>query len=451
VSKAKSKTTSARKPTTRAKTDAAVSTKKSANGAKAAEATAKAAPVKAPPPKAAPAKAATTGKRKTAARAATAATTRTATTAASAPNKTAPKNKTASSKAATVKAAPVKTGSSKAVSAKSSPAKRAASGATPARRTPTKRATSSRRKDAPPSGPPSAAATAVAEPVAAPDSAATGGDLKFQVSDGVRLHYQVWRPTGAPKRLVILVHGFADHSGRFSYLVPHLVERGAVVYAYDQRGQGRSPGRTGHVMKFQRLVDDLDAFVKLARETEAGIPSFVYAHSTGAIAAMDYLYDQPQAVDGAVLSAPCLILTFEPPGWKTTLGRTISTVVPGFTMQAGFDPGTVSRDEEVVSANKKDPHVSQKMTARFYSEVYLKAMPSVLERIEQLRTPYLVVQGTEDRLVSPKVADEFEQRAAAHGIVKRYEGGYHESHNDIHREQVFSDVDEWLEAGGPRP
>ncbi|HEV3233201.1 MAG TPA: alpha/beta hydrolase [Candidatus Dormibacteraeota bacterium] len=273
-----------------------------------------------------------------------------------------------------------------------------------------------------------------------------GDELNFQVSDGLRLHYDVWRPEGETRRLVILVHGFADHSGRFSYLVPHLAGRGAVVYAYDQRGQGRSPGKTGHVANFQRLVDDLDEFVRLATEREAGIPPFLYAHSTGAIAALHYLYENPLAVEGAVLSAPCLMLTFEPPGWKSTLGRTISTVVPGFTMQAGFEPGTVSRDEQVVADNKADPLVSQKMTARFYTEVYLKAMPAALARIDQLQTPYLVLQGTEDRLVSPRVADEFEQRAAAHGIVKRYEGGFHESHNDIHREEVFADVDAWIEG-----
>ncbi|MFY9616061.1 MAG: alpha/beta fold hydrolase [Candidatus Dormiibacterota bacterium] len=310
--------------------------------------------------------------------------------------------------------------------------------ATKARRTTRARATSAISASA---APPEA--LPADDQSAAPEA---GGELTFQVSDGLRLHYDVWRPEGEARRLVILVHGFADHSGRFSYLVPHLVARGAVVYAYDQRGQGRSPGKTGHVSNFQRLVDDLDEFVQLATEREAGMPHFLYAHSTGAIAALHYLYEHPLAVEGAVLSSPCLMLTFEPPGWKNTLGRTIGSVVPGFTMQAGFEPGTISRDEQVVADNKVDPLVSQKMTARFYTEVYLKAMPAALARIEQLQTPYLVLQGTEDRLVSPRVADEFEQRAAAHGIVKRYEGGFHESHNDIHREEVFADVDAWIEG-----
>ena len=346
----------------------------------------------------------------------------------------APAAKAATTKAATTKAATTKAATTRKAAPRAAARRKPAAAATPSARAPRAR----RRAQA------TTSATATAPP-AAKAPAEVGAD-SFQVSDGTRLHYQVSRPEGKAKRLVMLVHGFADHSDRYSFLVPHLVARGAVVYAYDQRGNGRSEGKRGHVMQYQRLVDDLDAFIKLATGTETGLRRVLYAHSTGAIAALTYLYDNATAVDAVVLSAPCLILTFDAPGWKTTVGKALSSVVPGFTMQAGFDPGAVSRDEQVVAANKSDRLVTQKMTARFYTETYLKAMPAALARIEQLTTPYLVLQGTDDKLVSPRVADEFESRAAAHGVVKRYQGGYHESHNDVHREEVFADVDAWLEG-----
>ena len=297
--------------------------------------------------------------------------------------------------------------------------------------------------------PPAKAATedAAAEPVAVPVSRAAAGSVvadTFRSPDGVGLYYCVWRPEGPPKRQVILVHGFADHLGRYSYLVGSLVKNGAVVYAYDQRGAGRSEGKRGHVQHYKQLLDELDAFLRLAAEAEPGLPRILYAHSTGAILALTYLYEHTDAVDGVVLSAPCLRLTFEAPGWKTGLGKILSRVAPGFTMQAGFEPGAVSRDDKVVAENKADPLVTQAITTRFYTEVYLTAMPAALARIEELKTPFLLLQGTADRLVSPTVADEFEHRATAPGVIKRYEGGYHESHNDIHRQDVFHDVDDWL-------
>jgi alpha-beta hydrolase superfamily lysophospholipase len=293
-----------------------------------------------------------------------------------------------------------------------------------------------------PAAPPEVAPEPAAADAARPDV----DDESFRATDGLRLHYQVWRPSGKARRLVVLVHGFADHLGRYTYLVPHLVKNGAVVYAYDQRGNGKSEGKRGHVKAYQQLVDDLELFLKLATEREPGLRRVLYAHSTGAIAALTYLYDHPDAVDAVVLSAPCLVLTFEAPGWKTTLAKTINAVAPGFTMQAGFDPATVSRDEQVIADNKADPLVTQAMTARFYSEVYLKAMPAAGARIEELKVPFLLLQGTADKLVSPGVADEFERRATAPGVIKRYEGGYHESHNEVQREEVFADVQAWLDS-----
>jgi alpha-beta hydrolase superfamily lysophospholipase len=291
------------------------------------------------------------------------------------------------------------------------------------------------------------AATRKAREVARPRSrtGVTKREESFLTKDGLRIHYNVWRPAGTAKRLVILIHGFADHVDRYRYLVPHLVKHGAVVYGYDQRGNGKSEGQRGHVMGYAELVDELDTFVKLATRRERGLRRVMYAHSTGAILGLTYLYDHPHAVDAVVLSAPCLILTFEAPAWKKFVGRSLSSIVPKFTMQAGFDASVLSRDEDAVAANRNDPLVTQALSSRFYTEVYLVAMPATLGRIEELKVPYLLLQGTEDKLVSPAVADEFERRATAPGVIKRYEGGYHESHNDIHREQVFADIEAWLE------
>jgi alpha-beta hydrolase superfamily lysophospholipase len=265
----------------------------------------------------------------------------------------------------------------------------------------------------------------------------------FQTADGYRIHYTVTRPVGVAKRLVVILHGFADHSERYRELIDHLAGQGAVVFAYDMRGNGESEGQRGHVMRYQELVDEFDDFLKIAYAAEPGLERVIYAHSTGAILALTYLYEHPQAADRLILSGPCLILTFEAPAAKVLVGRVISAVLPRVTLQVGFDPGSLSRDPAIVAANKADPLVTQAISTRFYAEVYGKAMPAALRRIEQVKLPTLVLQGTADRLVSPAVADEFEKRVPAAKVI-RYEGGYHESHNDIHRQQVFSDIDVWL-------
>jgi alpha-beta hydrolase superfamily lysophospholipase len=265
----------------------------------------------------------------------------------------------------------------------------------------------------------------------------------FETADGYKIHYTVTRPAGAAKRLVVILHGFADHSERYRELIDHLADRGAVVFAYDQRGNGESEGQRGHLMRYQDLVDELDAFLKIAYAAEPGLERVIYAHSTGAILALTDLYEHPDAADRLVLSSPCLILTFQAPAAKVLIGKAFSALLPRVSLDAGFDPGSVSRDPAIVESNRADPLVTQAISTRFYTEVYGKAMPAALRGIEQISVPTLVLQGTGDQLVSPAVADEFEKRVPQAEVI-RYEGGYHESHNDIHRQQVFSDVDAWL-------
>jgi alpha-beta hydrolase superfamily lysophospholipase len=279
--------------------------------------------------------------------------------------------------------------------------------------------------------------------------AATKLDQKvgtFKTRDGLDLYYVRRQAPGVPpKRLIMTVHGFADHAGRMPFLIDHLCERGAVVYSYDQRGNGRSPGQRGHINAYRELGEDLDAFMTLATAAEPGLERVLFGHSTGGILTLLFAEDHPDRMDRLVLSAPALILAFQPPAWKEMVGKGLASILPKLSLQAGFDPGSVSRDSAVVEANKKDPLVVQDMSTRFYQQVYNTAAPMALSRVGELKVPFLLIQGMGDKLVSPTVADEVDRRATVAHEIKRYPGAFHETYNDTDREQVFSDLDSWLE------
>ncbi|MDQ6746552.1 MAG: lysophospholipase [Candidatus Dormibacteraeota bacterium] len=269
----------------------------------------------------------------------------------------------------------------------------------------------------------------------------------FATRDGLDLYYVSRRAPGvAMTRLVVTVHGFADHAGRMPFLIEHLCARGAVVYSFDQRGNGRSPGQRGHVNAYGELTADLDSFLSLATEAEPGLERVLMGHSTGGILALAFAEDHPERMDRLVLSAPALILAFQAPAWKDLMARALASVLPKLSLQAGFDPGRVSRDEQVVAQNKADPLVVQDMSTRFYREVYLTAAPRALARVNELRVPFLAIQGMADRLVAPAVADELAARATVAHRVLRYPDAYHETYNDLDRDQVFRDLDAWLDG-----
>src|SRR3990172_13210604 len=49
-----------------------------------------------------------------------------------------------------------------------------------------------------------------------------------------------WTPKTPSRALVIFVHGFTEHCGRYEHVAQALVARGVAVHALDLRGHGRS-------------------------------------------------------------------------------------------------------------------------------------------------------------------------------------------------------------------
>jgi len=61
---------------------------------------------------------------------------------------------------------------------------------------------------------------------------------RFKGYDGLDLYYQFWVPKGSPKAILLVVHGFAEHGGRYGNLVDYFLPRGYGFYIFDLRGHG---------------------------------------------------------------------------------------------------------------------------------------------------------------------------------------------------------------------
>jgi len=110
---------------------------------------------------------------------------------------------------------------------------------------------------------------------------ASYADVEYwTASDGARLALRRTAPTGAPRALVLLFHGFGDHSGRYAHVAEWLAARGYAVWALDQRGHGRSPGPRGHISRFAQFLADVAALRKRAAG-EVAAPQVLLGHSFG--------------------------------------------------------------------------------------------------------------------------------------------------------------------------
>ena len=103
----------------------------------------------------------------------------------------------------------------------------------------------------------------------------------FNNSEGARLFHQSWAPSVNLKAVLVVVHGLAEHSGRYLNLVNEFVPRGYIVCGMDNRGHGHSEGRRSYINRFYDYVLDLDSYVDLIKSEHPNTKLLIIGHSLG--------------------------------------------------------------------------------------------------------------------------------------------------------------------------
>jgi acylglycerol lipase len=269
----------------------------------------------------------------------------------------------------------------------------------------------------------------------------------FTGAGGVRLFYQSWGPPIKPRAILLLVHGLAEHSGRYLNLVNELVPADYLICALDHRGHGRSEGRRCYVKRFDDYLEDLNTFINIVRDAYPGIKIFTVGHSLGGTIAIAYAEAHQEKLVGLILSAPTLKAGSSITKRDKLLARIASVLAPGAGV-ASVDTTTISKDQAVVAAYVNDPLVYRgKISARLGAEI-LKAIEKTIPPLMQIiKLPILIMQGAEDRLSNPEGSRViFEGVSSSDKAFKRYEGLFHEIFNEPERAIVFADMRQWLAA-----
>jgi alpha-beta hydrolase superfamily lysophospholipase len=168
-------------------------------------------------------------------------------------------------------------------------------------------------------------------------------------------------------------------------------------------------------------------------------------HSLGGLIVLDAVTHGLSGLDGIIVSAPALDAGAISP-YLMAASKILSRIWPTLCLKTGLDVSGVSRDPDVLTARSNDPLVHGLGTARLATES-MDAMLSCFENVDQLQIPVLMIHGTSDRITSPEVSREFfELVTCADKTYLAYEGGYHESHNDLHHPQVTADIVRWLDS-----
>jgi len=305
--------------------------------------------------------------------------------------------------------------------------------------------------------------------------AEASSDFRLRADDGALLFVHRWLPVGAPKAIVLIVHGMAEHAGRYARTAGYLTAAGFGVYAHDQRGHGRSAaeGDLGYFTEhggWQRLARDVHCLERRIAADFPGVPRFVLGHSLGSLVVRDYLCNQAPDIAGAVLSA-----TKGSTGVLAKLGlgiallerarvgakghsKILQTLSFG-SFNRGFAPvrtefDWLSRDPAEVDKYVADPLCGFPLTAQAWIDVF-----HGLARVEQdafiadMRPslPLYLFAGDQDP-VGPKtkavpwLLAAYRRLGVGQPTFKFYPQGRHEMLNETNRDEVHRDLIAWLDA-----
>jgi alpha-beta hydrolase superfamily lysophospholipase len=267
----------------------------------------------------------------------------------------------------------------------------------------------------------------------------------FLARDGLRLYERRWLSRGAPRAEVLLVHGFAEHGGRYAPTAEVLAGHGYAVAVMDLRGHGKSAGPRCWIRSFDEYLDDLDGFYERRVRGAEGKPLFVLGHSLGGLIALLWDIRCARRPRGLILSGPALQVRRQLFPWLRRLAGLGSIVFPRLRL-VRMGGRNVSRDAAIVAQFHDDPLVFHgRFPVRSGAEI-LRAGDLARTQFELVRTPLLILHGTDDRVAAVEASQELFQRAATTDkTLHLYPGLFHEVLNEPEKEQVRGDLIGWID------
>ncbi len=262
--------------------------------------------------------------------------------------------------------------------------------------------------------------------------------INIKSKDGTALRLGRW---GEGERDVLLVHGLAEHAGRYEHVGQSLSARGLRVTLVELRGHGESEGRRGHVSSWKDYLDDMAAALGTLGDRVA-----VVGHSMGGLVVLSALASEtPPALAGVAVSNPLLGVRVKAPVIKVKAARMLATLLPWIPLSNELDTKQISRDPEVVKAYEDDPLVYSTITPRWYREMN-DAIDSVRAFAPRASTPLYLLVSEGDTICNPESAREIAGAWSGPTTVTEYGELYHELFNEPEQAEVLEDLGAWLEG-----
>ncbi|HMK66063.1 MAG TPA: lysophospholipase [Thermodesulfobacteriota bacterium] len=264
----------------------------------------------------------------------------------------------------------------------------------------------------------------------------------METTDGLEI-FAVQDGVDNPRGVMVIVHGLAEHSGRYDHVSRKLNENKFSVYRFDLRGHGRSGGPRGDNDDFENFIRDTDLIVRWAVQENPGKPVFMLGHSMGGLIAAIYGEIHGERLKGQIFSGAALdFLPAFAELEKTYTDDLADVMFPNALTDA------VCRDPEVVKAYEEDPLVLKEFTLKLLYTTFIQGIDRLHQNVQNYRLPCLILHGGDDMLVAAMASQWFlDNISSKDKSMKIYSECYHEILNEkVEKDQVMADIVEWIKS-----
>jgi alpha-beta hydrolase superfamily lysophospholipase len=272
----------------------------------------------------------------------------------------------------------------------------------------------------------------------------TTQELSLKSSNGETLWGQVWEPEEKARAVMVLVHGLGEHIQRYQHVAEKANARGFAILGFDQQGHGKSGGKRGVINSAEGLMEDITHAINLAKERYPGLPVFLYGHSMGAVEVLYYGLNGPERPAGIIATSPALD-TASMSKTQRALVRLLKKVLPDLAVNNGLPIDGLSHDAASNQAYRDDPLVHPKASVRL-AAFMMEAAEDVMRKANEWDLPLYLAHGSADPICPVAGSDQFAQILGSKVTYKRWDGLYHETHNEPEKDVVIAAMLDWVES-----
>ncbi|MEH6415796.1 bifunctional alpha/beta hydrolase/class I SAM-dependent methyltransferase [Pseudomonas sp. CGJS7] len=277
----------------------------------------------------------------------------------------------------------------------------------------------------------------------------------FATFDDTELFYRHWpadKPGQGPRRAVVLLHRGHEHSGRVQHLVAELGLEEFDVFAWDARGNGRSPGERGDAPGFAALVRDLDRFVAHIGARHGVQPEnlALIAQSVGAVVAATWVHDYAPRIRALVLASPAFKVKLYVPLARPGLAL-MQKLRGNFFVNSYVKPQWLTHDPERVESYRTDPLITRPISVRVLLGLY-EAADRIVADAQAITVPTQLLVSGSDFVVHRGPQDRFYERLGS-AIKERHllPGFYHDTLGEKGRAAAVNRIRAFVQARFAEP